>query len=253
MFRAERKATSLRPASPEPDNAGGGTKVASTILPGGGWFYFMSRAVIFVNGRLPDLESARRLLYPGDTLLAADGGTRHILALGLTASVIIGDLDSITEQEQHGQEIAGCKFIKYSHDKNETDLELALRYAIEAGYHEILIVGALGGRLDQTLGNLSLLTGSEFTGLEVRVNDGVEEAWFVRTKCVVLGKNGDTVSLLPWCEEVSGVTTGGLRWALRDETLFPDKTRGISNEMMSETASISLKSGLLLVIHTYKS
>jgi thiamine pyrophosphokinase len=213
----------------------------------------MSRVVIFVNGRLPDLESARRLLHPGDTLLAADGGTRHILALGLTASVIIGDLDSITEQEQHSQEIAGCKFIKYSHDKNETDLELALRFAVEAGYGEILIIGALGGRLDQTLGNLSLLTRPEFAALEVRINDGVEEAWFVRNRCEVRGNTGDTVSLLPWYGEATGVTTDGLRWALRDETLHPDKTRGISNEMLGETASISLKSGLLLIIHSHKS
>ena len=213
----------------------------------------MSRAVIFVNGRLPDLESARRLLHPGDTLLAADGGTRHILALGLTASVIIGDLDSITDEEQHSLERAGCKFIKYSHDKNETDLELALRFAIEAGHQEILIVGALGGRLDQTLGNLSLLTGPEFSGLEVRVNDGVEEAWFVRNKCEVRGNPGDTVSLLPWYGEVTGVTTDGLRWPLCDETLYSDKTRGISNEMFGETASISLKSGFLLVIRSYKS
>ena len=212
----------------------------------------MSRAVIFVNGRLPDLESARRLIHPGDTLLAADGGTRHILALGLTASVIIGDLDSLTGEEQHSQEITGCKVIKYPHDKNETDLELALRFAIQAGYHEILIIGALGGRLDQTLGNLSLLTGPEFVSLEVRVNDGVEEAWFVRNRCEVQGNPGDTVSLIPWGKEVTSVTTDGLRWPLRDESLHPDKTRGISNEMLGVTASISLKSGLLLVIHSHK-
>lgn len=209
----------------------------------------MSRAVIFVNGRLPDLESARRLTHPGDTLLAADGGTRHLLALGLAASVIIGDLDSLTEEEQNSQEIAGCKVIKYPHDKNETDLELALRFAIESGHREILIIGALGGRLDQTLGNLSLLTGPEFASLEVRVNDGVEEAWFVRNRCEVHGSPGDIVSLIPWGKEVIGVTTDGLRWPLRDESLHPDKTRGISNEMLGETASISLKSGLLLVIH----
>jgi thiamine pyrophosphokinase len=211
----------------------------------------MSRAVIFVNGRLPDLESARRLIHPGDTILAADGGTRHLLALGLSASIIIGDLDSLTEEEQHSREITGCKVIKYPHDKNETDLELALLFAIEAGHREILIIGALGGRLDQTLGNLSLLTGPEFAGLELRVDDGVEETWFVRNRCEVRGNPGDIVSLVPWGGEVAGVTTNGLRWPLCDESLYPDKTRGISNEMLGETASISLKSGLLLVIHLH--
>jgi len=213
----------------------------------------MSRAVIFVNGRLPDLESARRLIHPGDTLLAADGGTRHMLALGLAASVIIGDLDSLTEQEQHSQEIAGCKVIKYPHDKNETDLELALRFATESGYRDILIVGALGGRLDQTLGNLSLLTSPRLSTFDIRLDDGVEEAFFARSRCEVRGSPGDVVSLLPWGGEVTGVTTEGLCWPLCDESLYPDKTRGISNEMLGKTASISVKSGLLLVIHHRKS
>ena len=51
----------------------------------------MARLVIFANGLIPDLESARQLLQPGDLLYAADGGTHHALALGLLPSVVIGD------------------------------------------------------------------------------------------------------------------------------------------------------------------
>jgi thiamine pyrophosphokinase len=65
----------------------------------------------------------------------------------------------------------------------------------------------------------------------------------------VHGRPGDIVSLIPWSGEVRGVCTEGLHWPLRDETLYPEKTRGISNEMENETAAISQKSGLLLVIH----
>ncbi len=54
----------------------------------------MPRCIIFANGTLPDLDSARRLIRPDDFILAADGGTRHALDLGLTPSIIIGDLDS---------------------------------------------------------------------------------------------------------------------------------------------------------------
>ena len=208
----------------------------------------MARAVIFVNGRIAELESVRRLFHPGDTLLAADGGTRHILALGLVASIIIGDLDSLAEAEQTSAQAAGCKIIQYPSDKNETDLELALRFAIESGHHEILVIGALGGRLDQTLGNLSVLSGSEFASLDVCVDDGTEAAWFVRSRREIGGNPGDIVSLIPWGGEVTGVTTTGLRWPLRAESLYPNRTRGISNEMLGETASVSLQSGLLLVV-----
>ncbi|HEY5269594.1 MAG TPA: thiamine diphosphokinase [Anaerolineales bacterium] len=210
----------------------------------------MSRAVIFVNGRIPDLELVRRLISPGDTLLAADGGTRLALALGLPPSVIIGDLDSLTDEHRRELDAAGTEIRQYSRDKNETDFELALRYAVDAGYREIIIVAALGDRLDQTLGNLGLLTAPFLVGLDVRVDDGVERAYFVRTQAQVEGRPGDLVSLIPWGGEVIGVTTVGLRWPLQGETLYPYQTRGISNELLGETASVSLKSGLLLVIHS---
>jgi thiamine pyrophosphokinase len=210
----------------------------------------MSRAVIFVNGHIPDLELVRQLTRPGDTLLAADGGTRHVLALGLTPSVVIGDLDSLTDADRRKLDAAGTEIRRYPRNKNETDFELALHYAVEAGYHEILLVAALGDRLDQTLGNLALLTDPSLVGLHVRVDDGVEQAYFVSTRARVEGRPGDLVSLIPWGGEVTGVSTDGLRWPLRYEMLYPYKTRGISNELLGETASVSLKSGLLLIIHS---
>ncbi len=207
------------------------------------------RAVIFVNGHLPDLEPARRLIHTGDTLIAADGGTRHILALGLLPSVVIGDLDSLTTEDRRRLEESDIEIRQYPGDKDDTDLALALQYAFESRYREILIVAALGGRLDQSLANLALLTDPSLAEINVRLDDGIEEAFFVRTQADVQGRPGDTVSLIPWGSEAEGVKTEGLRWPLRGETLCPDKTRGISNEMLGETAIVSLESGLLLCIH----
>jgi len=171
-----------------------------------------------------------------------------VLSLGLVPSIIIGDLDSLTDTDQKRAVTGGCEVIQHSRDKNETDLELALRFATESGYREILVVGALGGRLDQILGNLSLLTGPGFADLDIYVDDGTEAAWFVRKEQEINGAPGDTVSLLPWGVDVTGVMTKGLRWPLRDESLFPDKTRGVSNELVGMTGFVSIKSGLLLVI-----
>jgi thiamine pyrophosphokinase len=210
---------------------------------------FLSRAVIFVNGNIADPEQVRRLIRPGDTILAADGGTRHALALGLVPSVVIGDLDSLGADERRKLESAHAELRPHQRDKNETDFELALKYAVDSGFLEILVIAALGGRLDQTLGNLSALTDSSLAGLDTRVDDGVEQAFFIRTRAHIRGIPGEVVSLIPWGAEVTGVTTTGLRWLLQGETLFPDKTRGISNEMDGKSATISLESGLLLVVH----
>jgi thiamine pyrophosphokinase len=211
----------------------------------------MSRAVIFVNGNITNLEGVLRLFREGDFLIAADGGTKHALALGLLPSIIIGDLDSLSEEEQAKVEAGGCKLVKYSRDKNETDFELALDFTIEAGYREILVAGALGGRLDQMLGNLSILSNDKFSGMDICADDGTEEVQFITKEHAIFGKAGDIVSLIPWGREVRGITTEGLRWPLYNETLQPDKTRGISNELIEDSGLVTLTEGLLLVIHKH--
>ncbi len=210
----------------------------------------MGRAVIFVNGEIADYESARPLLQPGDVLIAADGGTRHILALGLVPALLLGDLDSLTAADRRKLEAAGTEIRPYARDKNETDFELALGHAIEQGFDEILIIGALGRRLDQTLGNLALLAGSSRDGLHISMDDGAEQVFFVSRQARVEGSPGDIVSLIPWGRRVSGVTTEGLQWPLQNETLHPHKTRGISNTMIGEKAFVSVRSGLLLIVHS---
>jgi len=209
----------------------------------------MHRILIFANGHLPDLDAARAIIRSDDFIVAADGGTRHALALGLTPHLIVGDLDSITDWERKIMEAAGVQVIQFPRDKNETDLELALQHAAEMQPEQVIIVGALGGRLDQTLGNIALLSDSRLSTLDLRLDDGVEEIYFCRDQAEVHGRSGELVSLIPWGVPVEGVRTEGLRWPLSDETLYPNKTRGISNELLGEQATVRIRSGLLLIVH----
>ncbi len=212
----------------------------------------MPRCLIFANGTLPDPDSARRLLRADDFILAADGGTRHARDLGLLPSIVVGDMDSLDKGQWQELEKAGVAIELFPRDKNETDLELALDCALELGYREIVIVAALGERLDQTLGNLSLLTDARLAGFNVRLDDGVEEAFFCRDRAEVQGRRGELVSLIPWGGEVTGIRTEGLKWPLSNETLLAHKTRGISNEMLGDVAKIQIASGLLLIVHWRK-
>jgi thiamine pyrophosphokinase len=208
----------------------------------------MHRILIFANGHLPDLDAAHALLRPDDFILAADGGTRHALALGRNPNIIIGDLDSLTFDIRPLTE-QGTQVIQFPRDKNETDLELAIQHAVDMKPDQIVIIGALGGRLDQTLGNLALLSNIQRSTCNVSLDDGVEEIFFCRNQTQVQGRSGDIVSLIPWGAPVEGVRTEGLRWSLSDETLYPYKTRGISNELLGGTATIQTRSGLLLIVH----
>ena len=209
----------------------------------------MSRVIIFANGEIPDLKKARALLQPDDYIICADGGSRHALALNLKPDLVIGDMDSI--QKGHWQRLkkSGISIELFPRDKNETDLELAVHRAIDMRPEQIVIIAGLGGRLDQTLGNISLLADSRLSSSNIRLDDGVEEIILCRDQAQIRGRSGDIVSLIPWQGIVTGVQTKDLKWPLTDESLYPDKARGVSNEMTGETASVSIRSGSLLIVH----
>ena len=206
---------------------------------------FPKRIIIFANGDLPDPDKAHALLRESDFIIAADGGTRHALALGLTPNIIIGDLDSLNVERL----TFNAEIIQSPADKNETDLELAFQHALTLNPEQIIILAALGGRLDQTLGNIALVSNVQRSTSNVRLDDGIEEVFFCHEQTQIKGASGDIVSLIPWQGEVTGIVTTGLKWPLQNEILYPQKTRGISNEMMNDTATIQIKSGLLLIIH----
>ena len=213
----------------------------------------MPRIVIFANGSLPNLEAARAMLRADDFIIAADGGANHIMHMDVRPHLLIGDLDSIEDVMLQKYKSAGVEIEQYPVDKDETDLELALVRALKLNVDSILIIGALGGRLDQTLANLSLLTDERLAARQVRLDDGVEAVYVCRKQVEVQGRRGDVISLIPWGDAVTGVATDGLLWMLSHETLYSNKSRGISNVMTGESASITVESGLLLVIHTRKS
>lgn len=209
------------------------------------------RFILFVNGDLKSPEKLLPQLRPDDVLIAVDGGLRHLTALGLTPDLILGDLDSADPTEVAKLEAQGVPVRRYPPEKDETDLELGIEAALEQGATSIWIVAALGDRLDHTLGNIYLLTQPSLAALDVRLVDGEQEVFLIRDETTLTGQPGQIVSLIPLMGPVPGVTTGQLAYPLRHETLYPDKTRGISNVMTAETATVSIDDGILLCIHTY--
>jgi thiamine pyrophosphokinase len=212
--------------------------------------FFMPRAILFANGDLTNPDLARQLARPDDLLIAADGGVRNAVALGLIPSVLIGDFDSLSSGELDKFSRAGASLLRHPPEKDQTDLELALDYALKIGYAPILILGAYGGRLDHALGILGLIASPECIRADVRLDDGQTEAFFISEQAEISGQPGDTLSLLAWGQPAEDIVTENLQYPLSDKTLSPHRTRGVSNVMTAEQASVSLKSGLLLCVHT---
>ena len=210
------------------------------------------RAIIIANGQIHDSDLHRSLVAPTDLVICADGGASNALALGLQPQVVIGDLDSLDGNLKARLEAEGCQILAHPARKDETDLELALRHAIDRGVDEVLILGALGRRIDQTLANVLLLTLPELCSIEVRILDGRQEILLIRDEILIQGQVGDTISLLPLTEEVTGIYTEGLEYPLKNGTLHRGPARGVSNVLMAPQAQVRIGQGLLLavVIHS---
>ena len=219
------------------------------LSSGGEFFMPGKRAIIFVNGEMKNRYAVGDMLRTDDLLVAVDGGLRHLERLGLQPHYLVGDMDSLHPSQVERLEQAGVSISRFPTAKDETDLELALDLVLEKEYKTIVIVAALGGRTDQMLGNLFLLTRADLSGCDVRLDDGVEEAFLVQGETQICGCAGDLVSLLPIGEPARGVVTHGLKYALCGETLLPDQTRGISNVLTEACAAVQIESGQLLCLH----
>ena len=214
------------------------------------------RALIFANGPQLDLEAARAMVRPDDYLIGADAGLRHIWQMGLQPHLVIGDLDSLSPAEIDRLAATEVRVERHPIHKDETDLELAILAAVQDGCRTILVLAALGGRLDMTLANIFLLGLPELSGIDVRLEDGVEEVFLIHPGAegrVIEGQVDDRVSLLAWGGPAQGIRTERLYYPLKGETLYPERTRGISNRMVESRARVTLEDGLLICIHTRQS
>jgi thiamine pyrophosphokinase len=216
----------------------------------------VQHALVLADGTVEPVAEIDRS-WPGwsagvDLVIAADGGARHARALGVRVDRWVGDGDSIDAADLVHLAEAGVAIDRANVDKDETDAELAVLAAVEAGVERVTIVGALGGdRVDHELGNVWLLAHPSLDGRDARLVGGRTRIRLLspgRTELV--GRSGDGVSLLPFGGDVAGITTDGLRYPLRDEPLVIGRSRGLSNVRTQGGAVVEFQAGRLLVVET---
>jgi len=211
------------------------------------------KAIIIANGQIHDDDFCRSLVASTDLVVCADGGASNALALGLAPDVVIGDLDSLDESVRARLEKSHCQFIAHPARKNETDLELAVKYVMEQGAQKVLILGALGYRLDHALANVLLLNLPELRFVHAKILSGRQEVFLIKDEALIEGQVGDTLSLLPLTEEVTGIYTQGLEYPLENGTLYLGPARGVSNVLTTPQARVRVGQGLLLAVMIHNS
>lgn len=206
--------------------------------------------MITANGTLENHPRLQTIWRDADLRIAADGGAVNARAhLHLAPHILIGDLDSIDLATRAWCEQAGAEIIQHPREKDETDLELAIDLAIARGATDLTILGALGDRFDHTIANALLLIKPMRAGVIARLAAADSETWVAAEHTTMAGIIGETISLIPLSDRVDGITTTGLRYPLRNESLYLGSPRGVSNELIAEQAEVTWTNGMLLIVH----
>jgi thiamine pyrophosphokinase len=184
-----------------------------------------------------------------DIVICVDGGAECAASLSLVPDYLIGDFDSISADLLAEYERLGVDIRRYPARKNETDLELAMDLALEKDSRTLYLLNSLGGRWDMSLANILLTSSEKYAGINV-YHVGAASVMRVLHPGInqMCNRKDRLISLLPLAGEATGITLSGFEYPLVGETLEFGSTRGVSNRIKSETASIELTKGVLLCV-----
>lgn len=219
----------------------------------------MRDTVIFSGGRTDLVFAAEFMKDQKDAfLIAADRGLEALMSLGLRPNAVIGDFDSASketiDQVNSFEKEDDITVIRLNPVKDDTDTEAAVRFALENNKEpgDIYILGGTGSRVDHILGNISILGLGKDFGKKIILldeNNWIELLFESRT---ILKEEafGDFVSLIPFGDEVTGLTLKGFKYPLKNGVLKGFNSLGISNEIVSKEAHISFDSGVLIMVQS---
>ncbi len=209
----------------------------------------MSQVVVVIGGG-PLSPRAIAEVAIDATIIAADSGLDHAVEAGLRPDALVGDLDSISAHGKMWAYAHELEIDEYPADKDATDTELALARAALVEGADLLVVGAVGDRLDHALGTIAALGSPAMATFEsVRLIVGETAVHFIHAahSIVVDLPTSSLFSLLALHGPCRGIDVTGARWPLSTATLNPWSTRGVSNET-SGLLQISVLAGVLTVV-----
>jgi thiamine pyrophosphokinase len=207
-------------------------------------------AVVIAGGDPPTADQLAAI--PPDALLvAADSGIGPLHRAGLVPDALIGDLDSADPVHVAIARERGVRIEVHPPDKDATDLELALGFARDEGATHVTVLGLGGGRVDHFLANILLLAHDEWAALAIDAHTADSAVTVVRGQRSLSGIPGDMVTLLAVNGPAAGVTTVGLRWTLTDAVLTPASTRGVSNEIVTAPATVTVRDGVIVAVEPH--
>lgn len=195
------------------------------------------RASLVLNG-----ESSGTLVITGQLLVAVDGGANVLMERKLLPHAIVGDMDSIRAETLEYYSKLGVDIVRFPHEKDETDLELALSYAFERGASEVEILNWHGERIDMILAMVGLI--SRF-GRVVAVSERCDIGVLSAGRHELSALRGETWSILPLC--TASFSLSGFRYGF-DGVMNLEKPIGVSNESVGDRVVLDVREGKVVYV-----
>ena len=208
----------------------------------------MSRCVIVAASQILDYERAKSFLQPDDFFIFCDDGLRHAEGLGVSPSIIVGDFDSC-DASLLSKWSDCCETVRLPREKDDTDTLFAVKLAVERGFDDFLLLGAMGGRFDHALGNVSILLYLHGLGKKALLVDDYSVMQIAGKEPVYIEDTCSYFSVLTVAGDVCGVNIKNAKYPLENAKLSADFQLGISNEVLpGKTAEVSVEQGRVLVV-----
>lgn len=206
----------------------------------------MKRCVIVGGADIKDYNRIKNMLRKDDFVIYCDCGLKHREPLGTEPRLIIGDFDSWDKPD------TDIETIVLPVIKDDTDTVYAVKEALKRGYDEFLLIGVFGGRLDHTLGNLSIIANLFKQGRKVTAADDYSIVTVVGSNPEFINDAFSFFSLLAIDGKAEGVTIKNAKYPLDNAVISPDFPLGVSNEVLpGKTAEVSVKSGNLILVKVF--
>ena len=205
------------------------------------------RAIILSSGNF-NIDTFKKTRKDNDLIICADGGAKYLYKSDIVPDMIVGDLDSLDEMYIDYYNKLNVQFHKYSSEKDYTDTELAVDYAIKEGAKELILLGSTGTRLDHTLANIMLLYKLLNKKIKAKIIDENNEVFIVDRSTEVEKEKNSYVSFLPIFEDCKGVTMSGFKYSTDNVDFELGSTMGISNEVVDRCGIVEINKGLALII-----
>ncbi len=200
------------------------------------------RCVIISAAPIEDYKHISDNVRVSDYVICADAGFITAQKANVKVDLVVGDFDSSVVPEN------AEKVIKLPIEKDDTDTFYAIKYAIKKGYKDFLLLGSIGGRLDHTFANYSILKYLYDNKLKAKIKDENTEIFYTRENFVIENKKGKTLSLFPFACDKCKVSYNGFKYQIKNHIIESNFPIGISNIIIDDYAIIDVQSGGALII-----